>query len=115
MTLIEQITSWFWPAPTAAPPSQLVTGAVVCGAQVAQLPGAVCTSVSVKAVIRNKGNIFVGGRHVSVWTDIGSDRTGYWLAPGEDVTVTVTNVNQVYVIGTSKQDAITFIANGLLV
>lgn len=59
--------------------------------------------VLIKALAANSGTVYVGGSTVST-------TTGYPLAAGEEVFISIENLDDVYVIGSADNQSVAFLA-----
>lgn len=67
-----------------------------------QLSSSACSSVTVKARATNVNTIYIGGSGVTA-------ATGFELAPGETVSIDVTNTNMIYIDAATATDGVAYI------
>ena len=94
-------------------PGAMVVGQmkITSNVNVAQMPSATLVNgVVIKTKTTNSGVVFIGGSNAVTTTDDGTG-SGYKLIAGEAVSLSVANLANVYIVGTSVNDVIYYSGN----
>jgi hypothetical protein len=90
--------------------SKVISGELAGATSATQGPDIDCLKVTFKAVYGNSGNVYLGGAGVTI-VDASTDATtGLELDAGDEVSLVIGNLNEVYRICDNAGDDLTYIA-----
>lgn len=79
-------------------------GKATVGTSAAALTAQECSAVALKAASDNAGTIYIGG------DDSVTSSNGYYLAAGEELTLQVSDVSQIYAIASDAAQGLHYLA-----
>ena len=90
-----------------------ISGEVLVGAIARQLPDRLCSCAWIAAGAKNKGLVYVGERGVTARQGGTNEATGIELVAGAILgRLQLDNLNRLWVVGTHKDDYVTYMATG---